>query len=226
MFGSPPYPLPGRPNTDAGRRSPMELDNLQPADKHLLYGFLLRRRRSPGEDRAVLEIIRRRAGLDAKISALLELPGTVPGGAASSNRSRTSRPSRWPRKLPAVVVDTPGKLFRLLRRCGLRRRLVLTTARDGLEALPLIRHLGARLLILNQTTGLPDLVRYATICRAVEPRLRLVFLSPEHAALPTVPPPLAPFVRIMAKPIRVDQLEQTVWELLEPGSPVPGLSGR
>ena len=48
----------------------MDVQHLSEADLHLVYGLLLKKRRSPSQDRKVLSIMRSEMDLPAKIQAI------------------------------------------------------------------------------------------------------------------------------------------------------------
>ncbi|MBN1837384.1 MAG: hypothetical protein JW820_16135 [Spirochaetales bacterium] len=206
----------------------MDIDYLSEADKYLLYGLLLKKRRSSELDRKALAIVRSRRTLDEKIEAILNLghapdlrrgrsssaspagvDGTQPPGQAQTQRRNT----RSRRRRTAVVIDLYPEVTRLLSRCSLKRALTFTRVGESLDALYLLRRPDVRLLIVNESLPAEECVRYYEICRAIEPQVRIIYLL--------APPELTRasreyrrHTRFVPKPIDIDLLDRTARELL------------
>ena len=67
----------------------MDSGNLSQADKYLLYGLLLKKKRSHTEDRKLIAIMRSSRDLDEKIEAILALGEEI--GKKDPRRSRAGR---------------------------------------------------------------------------------------------------------------------------------------
>ena len=86
----------------------MDFGNLSQADKYLLYGLLLKRKRSPSQQRKLIAVIRSPRDLDEKIEAVMAL-GEEPERGSRRGRPRKEAPAagsqRRSRKGGALVVD-------------------------------------------------------------------------------------------------------------------------
>ncbi len=193
----------------------MDLHGASEADKYLLYGLLLRKRRSRSRERRVVSIIHSSLPLEERIEALLGL---------QAEEDRALSPlaaARWPqaagsadhRRSGGLVVDVHPEVARLLRTCGLKRRLAFQRIGESFEAVYLIRRLGVRLIVVNEQLPAEDYARYYEVCRIIEPRIRMIFLC-------APPPGLAGGelfrrnTRFLPKPINIEKLETTAAELL------------
>jgi hypothetical protein len=194
----------------------MDVQNLSEADKYLLYGLLLKRQRSAALDRKVLAIARSGRDLDAKITAIMALqePGLAEKpGRSGTRRKRGPAPGKAKRRQSALVVDVYPEVTRLLNKCSLKRTLSFTRVGESLDGLFLLKKLGVRLIILNEPLPAEEYARYYEICRVIEPRVRIVFLS-------SPPGPgggSADFrrsTRFLPKPLNIDLLDRTVRDLL------------
>ena len=122
----------------------MDSGNLSQADKYLLYGLLLKKKRSPAQDRKLIAIMRSPRDLDEKIEAILAL-----GDQTEEKDPRRSRTGRRPdtdgttrkKKTSALVVDVHQELARLLKNSSLKKRFVFTRIGESLDAIHLLRRL-------------------------------------------------------------------------------------
>jgi DNA-binding NtrC family response regulator len=121
---------------------------------------------------------------------------------------------RTKKRTPALIVDSRAEVFRLLRKCSLKRELALSRTAEPFDALPLIRELRARLIIINESFPADEEYhRYFEICRAIEPGMRLIYLG--RASRPFEgSPAYRSFTRSLAKPLNIEKLEESVRELL------------
>jgi len=203
----------------------MDINNLSEADKYLLYGLLLKKPRSSDLDRKALAIARSSRSLDEKIEAILNLqaPAEDGGPKAGSRRpasagaeeepSRGGAGRRGKRRKTAVVIDVYPEVTRLLSKCSLKRTLSFTRVGESFDALYLLRRFDVRLLIINESLPAEECARYYEICRAIEPRVRIIYL---------LPPPerrggsqdYRRYTRFVPKPINIDLLDRTARDLL------------
>ena len=196
----------------------MDIRRLSDADKYMLYGLLLRKRRPADAELRVLEIMRAKLSLDQKIDAILTLHRHLPGFSQEEEEQtaellRPGYPSR--RRLRAVVADPYPEVTRLLAKSSLRWDLEFVQAENLKQALYLVRKLRARLLVCNLPIPPGERDGLARKCRERQSRISLIFLaalspgekSPE--ALPARP------YRGLPKPINLNQLGEAVREMLE-----------
>lgn len=201
----------------------MDINNLSEADKHLLYGLLLRKPRSEELDREALAIARSSRSLDQKIEAILNLRGPgkdIPrrprAGARCGPGDEEEPPAarrRSRRRHDAVVIDVYPEFTKLLSKCSLKRSLSFTRVGESLDALYLLRRLDVRLIIFNDTLPPEECRRYYEICRAIEPRVRIIYLLPPPQARGGSQEFLL-HTRFIPKPISIDLLDRTARELL------------
>jgi len=199
----------------------MDIRRLSDADKYMLYGLLLRKRRPADAELRVLEIMRGPLSLDQKIDAILTLHRQLPGFSAEEEEQtaellRPGYPGRRKRRLRAVVADPYPEVTRLLAKSSLRRDLEFAQAADLPQALYLVRKLRARLLVCNLPVPPGERDGLARECRERQSRIKLIFLA---APSPGEKNPAAgtscPY-RVLPKPINLNQLSEAVRELLEP----------
>ncbi len=197
----------------------MGLQELSEADKHLIYGLLLKKKRSRSQERRVLSVMRSSLDLAAKIEAILKVtraqPLELPEGRAEETQAPGRLAGRPRKKRKAVlVVDVRAELTALLKKCSLKRELSFSRIVERFDAIQLIRSLRSRLIIVNEafSTG-EEYTRYFEICRAIEPGIRLIFLGgPAH--LPEGSPAFRAAARSLAKPLNIERLEESVRDLL------------
>ncbi len=188
----------------------MDVHRLSQADKYLLYGLLLKKRRSPEEERDVLRIVRGSEDLERKIDALLRLPGH--GEEAEQVPEEAERPGEGGRQR-ALVVDPHPDLTKLLRGSPLRRFLSFHQVESTLRSLPQLRPRKARLVIVNEALSARECVHYFELGRSIQPRIRMIFLAGQ-ALRPEGGPAFRDNTRLLRKPIDVELLERTAQELL------------
>jgi hypothetical protein len=193
----------------------MDFGNLSQADKYLLYGLLLKRKRSPSQQRKLIAVIRSPRDLDEKIEAVMAL-GEEPERGSRRGRPRKEAPAagsqRRSRKGGALVVDVFPELAKLLKKCSLKRRFAFTRVGEYLDAIPLLRRLETRLVVVNENLADDEYPRYFEICRAVQPGIRIIFLGSAPRPLPT-DRCFREAARFIPKPISIARLEETVGEL-------------
>jgi len=201
----------------------MDINNLSEADKYLLYGLLLKKPRSPELDRKALAIARSSRTLDEKIEAILDLQEPSQRKArgkrerpleAETPEEGARPPGRRPRsRKTAVVIDVYPEVTRLLSKCSLRRALSFVRVGESFDALYLLRQQDVRLIVINENLPGEECARYYEICRAIEPRVRIIYLltPPERR---TGSRDYRRHTRFVPKPINIDLLDRTARELL------------
>jgi CheY-like chemotaxis protein len=198
----------------------MDIRRLSEADKYMLYGLLLRKKRPADAELRVLEIMRAPLSLDQKIDAILALHRGLPGASPGEEEEtaellRPGFPGRPKRRLRAVVADPYPEVTRLLSKCSLRWELEFAQGETAKQALYLVRKLRARLLVCNLPMPPEERDGFARECRRRQSRVRLIFLA---AAVPGERAPEAgtqKLYRVLPKPINLNQVSETIRELLE-----------
>jgi hypothetical protein len=199
----------------------MDIRKLSDADKYMLYGLLLRKRRPADAELRVLEIMRAPLSLDQKIDAILSLHRQLPGFSAEEEEQTSelllpgySGGRGRKRRQRAVVADPYPEVTRLLAKSSLRWDLDFFQGQDVKQALYLVRKLRARLLVCNLPLPPAERDGLARKFRERHSRVKLIFLaSPEPDEKP---PPRADLYRVLPKPINLIQVSETVRELLGP----------
>jgi len=209
----------------------MDPHNLSEADRYLIYGLLLKRKRSPSMERKVLSIVRSSMDLEARIQALLTLTrAQIPDNPlpeAAEGDQPPGAPAGAPRKgkmQNAIVVDTRAEIAGLLKKCSLKRELAFTRIAERYDAVHLLPSLRARLVIVNEILDSEqEYLRYFEICRAVEPGVRMIFLGKPQHELPSGGA-WDRQARLLAKPLNIERLEECTRELMAIGKEVQGRS--
>jgi hypothetical protein len=200
----------------------MGIQELPEADKHLIYGLLLRKKRNRAQERRVLSIVRGSMDLAAKIEAmlkvtrahLLSMPDMPRGESQGTGRFLPDGASRTKKRKAVLVVDVRAELTSLLKKCPLKREISFSRIGERFDAIHLIRSLQARLIIVNESfSSAEEYVRYFEICRAIEPAIRIIFLG-EPAYPPEGSPAYRASTRCLPKPLNIENLEESVRELL------------
>lgn len=197
----------------------MDIRRLSDADKYMLYGLLLRKRRPADAELRVLEIMRAPLSLDQKIDAILTLHRQLPGFSAEEEEQtaellRPGYPGRRKRRLRAVVADPYPEVTRLLAKSSLRWDLEFSQAENLKQALYLVRKLRAGLLVCNLPVPPGERDGLARECRQRQSRIKLIFLAaPSPGEKIPAAGPSSPY-RVLPKPINLNQLSETVRELL------------
>jgi len=199
-------------------QSNMDSGNLSQADKHLLYGLLLKKKRSPAEDRRLFAIMRSPRDLDEKIEAILALSEETErkqprrfrtgkqGGSSGSARKAKKKGS-------ALVVDVYPELAKLLKKSSLKRRFVFTRIGESFDAIYLLRRLETKLLIITENLSDEDYPRFFEICRAVQPGIKIIYLSSPPRSL-RMDPTFSRSIRFVPKPISISRIEESAGQLL------------
>ena len=199
----------------------MDIRKLSDADKYLLYGLLLRKKRPPEAELRVLEIMRASLTLDQRIDAILELHRTLPGASPGEEEEtaellRPGYPGRRKRRLRAVVADAYPEVTRLLAKSSLRWDLEFVQGEDARQALYLVRKLRARLLLCNLPMPPEKREDFAKECRKRQAQVRLIFLASPEPGRKEPDPALQGLYRVLPKPINLIQVSEAVRELLGP----------
>jgi hypothetical protein len=214
----------------------MDIRRLSDADKYMLYGLLLRKRRPADAELRVLEIMRAPLTLDQKIDAVLALHRELPGSSPEEEEAtaellrpgygaglragygaglRPGYPGRRKRKLRAVVADAYPEVTRLLSKCSLRWDLEFVQGENARQALYLVRKLRARLLVCNLPLPPEQREGFARECRKRQSQVRLIFLAAPTPGEKGPEAGLPSLCRVLPKPINLNQLSEAVRELLE-----------
>ena len=198
----------------------MDIRRLSDADKYMLYGLLLRKRRPADAELRVLEIMRAPLSLDQKIDAILTLHRQLPGFSAEEEEQtaellRPGYPGRRKRRLRAVVADPYPEVTRLLAKSSLRWDLEFAQAENLKQALYLVRKLRARLLVCNLPLPPEQREGFARECRKRQSQVRLIFLAAPAPGDKGPEAGLPSLYRVLPKPINLNQLSEAVRELLE-----------
>jgi hypothetical protein len=193
--------------------------NLSLADKYLLYGLLLKKKRTPAEERKLFAIMRSSRDLDGKIEAILALEEQAEK--RQTRRSGTGRASgatdtarRTKKRRNALVVDVYPELAKLLKKSSLKRRFVFTRIGECFDAIHLLRRLETRLLVINENLSDDEYLRFFEICRAVQPGCKIIYLSSPPRSFRR-DPSFDKSVRFIPKPINIARIEECVGQLLE-----------
>ena len=198
----------------------MDIGNLSKADKYLLYGLLLKKKRTPAEERKLVPIMRSSLDLDEKIEAIMALGDETDKRTARRDR-RDKRPARegserrGKKRTSALVVDIHPELTKLLKKCSLKRQFVFTRIGESFDAVHLLRRLGTKLIVINENLSDEDYPRYFEICRAIEPGVKIIYLGSPPRPLPS-DPIFRKSTRFVPKPISINRFEETTRELLGP----------
>jgi hypothetical protein len=206
----------------------MDIRRLSDADKYMLYGLLLRKRRPVDAELRVLEIMRAPLDLDQKIDAILALHRQLPGARPEEEEEaeellrtgygaglRADYPGRRKRRLRAVVADPYPEITRLLSKCSLRWDLEFVQAENARQALYLVRKLRARLLVCNLPMPPEQREGFAGECRKRQSQVRLIFLAAPAPGQKIPAAGLPDLYRVLPKPINLNQLSEAVRELLQ-----------
>ena len=196
----------------------MDSRNLSQADKHLLYGLLLKRKRSPAEERKLSAIMRSPRDLDEKIEAILSLSEESerkqPRRSRTAGQTGTAGSARKAKKKhSALVVDVYPELAKLLKKSSLKRRFTFTRIGESFDAIYLLRRLDTRLLIISENLSDEDYSRFFEICRAVQPGIKIIYLSSPPRSL-RMDPAVSRSTRFVPKPISLSRIEESVRDLL------------
>ncbi len=198
----------------------MDIGNLSKADKYLLYGLLLKKKRTPAEERKLVPIMRSSLDLDEKIEAIMALGDETDKRTARRDRgdkrpAREGSERRGKKRTSALVVDIHPELTKLLKKCSLKRQFVFTRIGESFDAVHLLRRLGTKLIVINENLSDEDYPRYFEICRAIEPGVKIIYLGSPPRPLPS-DPIFRKSTRFVPKPISINRLEETTRELLGP----------
>ena len=197
----------------------MDLHDISEADKHLLYGLLLRKRRARARERKAIAIMRSGLDLEGRIDALMHLQeeedkalaalsGPDPRAALQAALARGKRDGSL------LVVDGRPDVTKLLRKCSLKRRVAFHRIGECFDAVHLLRRQRTRLILLNETLPPEEYTRYYEICRAIAPRIRIICLCSPPRGMDGSDA-FTRNVRFLPKPINMAALEATAAELLD-----------
>jgi len=198
----------------------MDPQKLTEADKHLVYGLLLKKKRTGRQERKVLGIVRSSMEIAAKITAILQ----VTRAQILSEHDRMERgasrprlglaPRRKVKKENVLIVDARAEIADLLKKSSLKRSLSFSRVSERYDAVQFIFALRVRLIIVNEV--LPseeEYSRYFSVCRAIQPGVRIVFLGkPPYVVAGG--PGFRENTRFLEKPLSFEGLEESAKELL------------
>jgi len=203
----------------------MNPQELPEADKHLIYGLLLKKKRTGAQERKVLSVVRSSMDVGSKIQAILQVTrARIPrqpesSGAETREAGRDTPVSRRrkARRRNALVVDARTEIARLLKKCSLKRELSFTRIGERYDAVHLMPPLRARIIFVNEVlpTG-EEYVRYFDVCRVIEPGVRIIFLG-QPAQPVNGGAAFGKYTRFLAKPLNLGKLEESARELLGAG---------
>ena len=200
----------------------MNPQELSEADKHLIYGLLLKRKRTGAQERKILSIVRSSLDLGSKIQAVLQVTRaqipeqSEPAGAETRGPSReaVAGAAQRKRKQNALVVDARTEIARLLKKCSLKREISFIRIGERYDAVHLMSALQARLIIVNEVlTTDQEYSRYFDICRVIEPGVRIIFLG-QPAQPVQAGQAFGKFTRFLSKPLNLERLEESARDLL------------
>ncbi|HVP18824.1 MAG TPA: hypothetical protein VMU36_07490 [Spirochaetia bacterium] len=204
----------------------MNPQELSEADKHLIYGLLLKKKRSGAQERKVLSIVRSSLDLGGKIEAILQLtraqipqrpepPGAETRGAG---RGAAAGAAQKARKQNALVVDARSEIARLLKKCSLKREISFVRIGERYDAVHLVTSLRVRLIIVNEVLPTDEeYMRYFDVCRVIEPGIRIIFLG-QPAQPVQAGSAFGKNTRFLPKPLNLGRLEECALNLLGAGS--------
>ena len=113
----------------------------------------------------------------------------------------------------ALVVDVHPDITKLLKKCSLKRRFAFTRIGESFDAVHLIRRLGTKIIIVNENLSDEDYIRYFEICRAIEAKIKIIYLGSAPRRLPS-DPVFHKSTRFVSKPISIADLEKSAEELM------------
>jgi hypothetical protein len=211
----------------------MDIRRLSEADKYMLYGLLLRKKRPAEAELRVLEIMRAPLSLDQKIDAIIALHRELPGASPAEEEQADEllRPGYGPalqpesgagldtglagrrrRRLRAVVADAYPEVTRLLSKCSLRWQLEFVQGETAKQALYLVRRLRARLLVCNLPMPPEEREAFARECRRRQSKVKVIFLA---SPPPGERAPPSDLYQVLPKPINLTQVSEALRSLLE-----------
>ena len=204
----------------------MNPQDLSDADKHLIYGLLLKKKRTGAQERKVLSIVRSSMDVVDKIQAILQLtraqllpvakgPGVDTRAGESRGAGRDQVAGRQPtEKQNALVVDARAEIARLLKKCSLKREITFCRIGERYDVIHLMPSLGARLIIINEILETAEeYSRYFEVCRVIEPGVRIVFLG-QPAQPIRAGSAFEKYTRFLSKPLNMEKLEESARDLL------------
>jgi len=195
----------------------MDTGGLSRADKHLLYGLLLKRKHTSSEQRRIVTVMRSSMNLDEKIGAIMAL-GDAPEkrtlGRERPKQSGVQARRAGKNKRGAIVVDLHQELTKLLRKCSLKRNFHFIRIGESFDAPAMLRRNEVDLIIVNQHLSDEDTPRYFEICRAVRPGIRIIYLNAPPKSLRT-DAHFRKATRFMCKPISIKDMDSVVQSLFE-----------
>jgi hypothetical protein len=198
----------------------MDPVKLSQADKHLIYGLLLKTNRSGRQERKLLAIVRSSMDLDARIAAILRLTRArtfdePDAGGQDGEQGTVPPPRRKTCKDNVVVVDSRAEIASLLKKSSLKRSLSFSRVSERYDAVPLISALRARLVIVNEVLeSEEEYSRYFWVCRAIHRPVRVIFLGRPAFAV-AAGPGFEESTRFLDKPLSFERLEEISRELLQ-----------
>jgi hypothetical protein len=198
----------------------MNPQDLPEADKHLIYGLLLKKKRTGAQERKVLSVVRSSIDLAAKIQAILQITrAQLPREPESSGEMRddsraAARKRRQGGLQNALIVDARSEIARLLKKCALKREISFSRIAERYDAVHLLGVLRVRLVVVNEVLPTQEeYSRYFDVCRVIEPGVRIIFLGQPACSI-QASPAFQKSTRFLSKPLNIGRLEQSARELL------------
>jgi len=198
----------------------MDPEKLSEADKHLVYGLLLKKKRTGRQERRVLGIVRSSMEIGAKITAILQvtraqIASEYERAERRSNRTRLGlAPRRKVKKENVVVVDVRAEIADLLKKSSLKRSLSFLRISERYDAVQVIFALRVGLIIVNEVLpSAEEYARYVSVCRAIQPGVRIIFLG-RPSFVVTGGPGFQDTTRFLEKPLSFEKLEESARLLL------------
>ena len=194
----------------------MEDDKLSEPDKYLLLGLLLKKPRSEGLNKKALRVVRSRVSLDQKIDRLLAINQLAEGNqepeAIPTRAGQAPRPPK-PRKRPVILIlDHYTDITRLLQKSPLRNSFNFSRVYTDFDEKLLIGRYEPHAVIINQSLLETDRIEITRLALHLKAQVGVIFLCSSGRTLPESLN-RSENVRMVSKPINVNELEQAIREL-------------
>jgi hypothetical protein len=206
-------------------------NGLSEADKYILLGRLLKKRRSEAYAKRALRIVNGSGDLDAKIAALNSLDrrdwmgplpdGKSPGstwkvGEQPEEADHSSPVARTvsSRRLKVLVVDPHPDIAGFLQNAPIERKCTYSRVATLEDALDVMKRQKPRIVILNPQLSLAEGLQMGETVLALVPGVGVIILVPK--AQPSAPSVKRhPNIRLVYKPVNLFRYSEAVKELAE-----------